>query len=383
MIRFTRAVPSIAITVVLAATTGAAQKRWTVGTGGLATIRAALALARSGDEILIVSKGVYGPIDVRAGVTIRAAPNLQIIIFGVRCQLTGTEAARFSDLSLSMVTLARGSGSTSFENCQLFSSALTDGPTIVADGARAFFHNCDIRASSRYSVTFNAVDSLVAIRGGRVEGRVRTDRLRCEDSVALRLRDCAFTASDTRIEGGRRVFCSQRAEGVAIRTEGATRLRITASTVAGGDDGNGQRSAAIDSAGSRPVEVFRTVVLGATRGPVRNNAALLGSTQTGEPRLGMPFSGQILGRSGEAYALIASTRLTVNFVSSIPDILWFRPGASSPAIGFGVLPASGMASFRFPVPARSALRGRTIWVHGIGLAPTGIAVALPVGGEIR
>lgn len=355
-----------------------AQTRHLVGAGAFPDVKSALQIAKAGDEIVIISPGVFGPLEVRVGVTIRTRKGVNAILSRVECRAPAQQQTRFGHVELHGYRVLPGDGTVIFDSCRITPPAFPwPGAFYTVDRARVLYHN------SRITGGLVANDSFVGLHGSRVAGPARSVYTMCKSTWAVVLHNSVLAANNAHIEGGGETWCTGRGESVGVRANGASVIRISQSTVAGGLDSNTVRSMAIDNGSRLAVRLDSTTIQGRVQGAVDRRASLLASRQLGGPLVGQSYSTELLGRGGMPYALIASGALAARVLPGIADIVWFEPSASAPLIGAGFLPPSGIQRYSVPIPAQTQLRGRTIWVHAVGLSSDGIVLALPSGGEVR
>jgi len=389
-----RQITAAAIVAIAFTATATAQTIHTVGPGALPQIRDALAIAATGDRI-VVQPGSYAQFVDTVGVTIVAAtPGTVDIEFDP--QFANCTTGPFCVLSEAVTRLLPPRGATSHLVGLNFSGASTNvGPvgavltTLFIGSGRAVLDDCTIASHNRTAVTVDSADAHF------VRCAVMTmDTF--QETQAIHATAASITAIDSQFLGPT-AFLGISGTAVTLRSSSLHGSNLTlasgigspnppaifadaASTVWLSDSvltGSSPTACTTDIAGTARLSRCTTTTPAGC--PSVPTGFLLGAQQLAPMVSGQQFSVTYrttpFGFVGVVFGYALEDR-------AVPQLEqpWFSPAGSATAgLYFGDSQGSATASWSIP----AAFAGETVWLHSVGGVTFPLQTAPPLGGFVR
>ncbi len=374
----------LAVTFAALATCAAAQTTHVVGTGGFASIQAALAVAASRDVIL-VQPGSYPAFHANVGVTIRAVTPGTVFVQNpniVSCP--ATEVVHLVDLDLR--TLFVNGTTCTLDRCRV-TPAAAGGVSLVANSARLHLQQCDVGVAGAPSLGafFGALDAThSAITAANCSFRGCDGVLASSwpGRAGVRLHQTWFHGSHLTVQGGDGVAGSGTAQpGDAVSAFGG-RIWISDSTLQGGTATNlGGPAACPLVATTTGGALSRCVQLPAPcPTALGQNGPGLGVHVAAPLQSGAPFQLDFPTEPGTFVGVFASHGLLTSVLPGFAQHAALDPATLMP-LAVLVADPTGRASGTWTLPPGTA--NLTLWFQAVAAGPSPLQLSPPAGGVVH
>lgn len=388
-----------------------AQATLRVGPGGYSQIREALAVAASGDTIL-VAPGTYAHFEVPLPVVLRAEiPGTVFVqydpsyaapgcLLDPNCAI-GEGASRFAApfgtvvhvrgirfLPTTTVTLAGvlvrhrvavRSGRVTFDECVIEARGAV---ALAVSDAIVHLQSTDVRSlgSAPAAAGFTLQRGLATAVGGVFAGGDASAGL--VGGPGLELDTAWFYGSFVEVRGGSHSAAGQAAP--ALRFANVYQVQFADSWLIAGTSAGGDACAVV---GTGNLRVARTPFVTTASGcSTYVHAVVLGISRSRPLELGQPFAVGATHDPGRPVAFFASTALATVDLYGIEQRVLVDPSRAV-QIGFAVTDGSHSCSIQGAVPNDAALRGLEFWcvavsTFGPGFPLPFVMITPPVGGVL-
>ncbi len=397
--RYLSGMPHTRLTFLLLSSAVAAQTTHFVGAGGFPQIRNALAIAASGD-VIVVQSGTYAQFDVTVGVTIRAlVPGAVTIAYNAAfappgCATTpGCPATqgptrflvpngqtahvvglRFDGSYTGQVPFVSGrvevtGGLVTFDQCEFLSTAPV---ALRIDQAQVHMQHCTATGLSFVNPGTQGVyatQSYVTVVGGSFTG----GSIALGSGLAadgLRLDNTFFYGSGFTALGG---LSASAQPGLGIRANGGETW-VSNASITGGNNTCGLQV---------PTGLHFARITSAVPACAMQGGGVLGVLRPAPLQIGTTFTLDFRTVPNGFAAVLASQQLTTNDTSGL---LYPEPFLDPTGLldgGLVVANASGSAIASYAVPNSAALVAQTFWFQGITGLTLPLLTSPVVGGLVR
>jgi hypothetical protein len=393
--------PTRLLPCVLFAAPMMAQATWTVTspTG----VQAAIDAASPGDIILLPNTGGvvdYECFGVVKGVTIRgngcrigasSSASASFFVFvdvppGQRAHLDGLDFGygfhpQFGNVG---TTLQVTGGTLTVQRCALRQRVVT---AATVANCRVVFEHCSIHAEGGGypGQGINAANARITLHDCSVTGADATASvISLSAQPAVQLVDSSLHAERTSFRGGNNALSGRdAADGIVML--GSSRMWLADCTVAGGNNSFGSGKPALRNTTGIAAEVANTTLQAGTPGSL----AVVGPVATAPlVRLALAPSFQrgttstltFQGSPGALYGLWLALDSTASLVPEFVEPIWFVGGIP---VAWGLLDATGAASYPVVVPDVPVLQYATAWCQAVGGSSLPLRASTVAGGMIE
>jgi len=374
-----------------------AQTTHLVGPGGFAQIRDALAVAAPGD-VIEVQPGTYAHFTASIGVTIRAVtPGTVLVEYDMAflppgcgsspaCvaaegptriappagQVVNCIGLDFRPTNLSFLFLHRvlvTSGIATFDRCTLQAQ---NANALSVDGARVHLQQCTLAGVGTGGAAIALAANNAAVTAVRCSFTGSTSA--SLPGAAVRLRSSELQGSQLQLTGGANLFGAPGA--AALDLDASSAAWISDATLTGGG------TTCPVSVGGGTGRIDRSVLAPAGACSSLPTGLVVGADSTTPLQNGGPFTVDYRTDPNQLVLIFASTGLSYVPLPGITDqALTLDPGNLWLATAL-LSDATGFATVTWNMPAGQFL-DTSLFVVGVGLTPTLLALSPPVGGVIR
>jgi hypothetical protein len=362
-----------AIAFVAAASAAVAQVTHFVGSGGHATIDAAIAVASPGDVIAVQSGG-YPTFTVDKALTIRAVPPGPVRIYSHAppIRVMPPPGADVHLIGLWWNGAEIIAGNVTMEECQHQTFVPGQYRTRVVDAtlhliACSFVGGAPTSWSSN-AATIEATNAEVTMVDSVVQGHGATYPY--SPGVAIGLTNSRLRASHCSFFGGVMSYMLPW-HNVAIAGDAASQVWISDSTVT-----TLAPTCPIAASG----RVDRSVLTPPC--PMLPSGGLLGVDRPSPLRRGNPFTLEFRTEPFAPVGVYVGFELTSLAIAVLEQTFLLQPATAFPA-GVRFADAAGLATMSWPIPAGPQFLDRSLWLQGFAATSSLLQASPLVGGVVR
>jgi hypothetical protein len=371
---------TLAATITLTSLAGA-QATHLVGPGGYANINAALAIAASGDVVL-VQPGTYPGFQVAIGVTIRAVTTGTASIM-VGSTVQATQPVHLVGLDFVALTIT---GSTcSLDDCRVTPHA-GGGPSLNATNSRVYLNQCAVGGTGSSGVWSFTRDGLTAI-GSTIRAVGSTFRGRDPDQALSGFgggHGIQIAANSTLHGSGNSLLggksnSNPTVAGRALLADSTSQVWLADSTLTGGSTFSGGSQCPVDASLGRLV---RCTLSPSTCAPptIALTGALIGVERLTQPQAGAPLQVRFRAAPHEQIGVFASFALASNTFFELEQPAGLDLGSLF-ALDVLLADGNGVANGSWLLPPGTA--NQAIWLQAVTPGAVPLQLSPVTGGVVR